>query len=658
MEKLPRQYRERKRGEITLRPRRPSDNALKYRPRERLPATILEAALAYAKAGYRVFPCNPKKRPLIDEWPTAASTSSLGIRGWWSTWPDALIAIPTGEVSGLVVLDIDVKHDNGFESVERLGLVIPDDAPRVTTPSGGEHYYFKLPQGISVRNSAGRIGPGIDVRGEGGFIIAPPSKGYQYDCEAIHFWLQALANAPEAPAFMHRIEEIEIESPGLAEPIRPHGNGSTSRYARAALNNECESVASAVEGTRNDRLNRAAYSIGGLAKGGEVSEGEARAALTTAARQAGLDDDEISATIASGLRSSEPRQPRPQGAARHSDVSSVQGEHLHVVNASDVTPKPVRWVWPRRLARGRLTVCSGLPGLGKSQLSTDIAARITRGLPWPDGGTAPLGNVVILSAEDSADDTIVPRLIAAKGDRSRVKIAGMIVGPIRRRLINLKQDLHLLQRDAFDAETVLLIVDPISAYLGETESNSMTAVRPVLDTLADFAEHNGCAVLAIHHPPKNMPKQAVHAFSGSLAFAAAPRLAFIVHADEQMERTLLLSAKSNLGPPAEGLGFTIEPYCLRDGIETSKVVWDSNPVHLTATEAMQSEAGTGKREEAKDWLRAKLADGAVPSNEVMDDAERNGLRRRTLMRAKEELGIESEKQGFTDTWLWHLPRRR
>lgn len=112
----------------------------------------------------------------------------------------------------------------------------------------------------------------------------------------------------------------------------------------------------------------------------------------------------------------------------HPTYKPVPPAALNVVCAAAVEPEEVDWVWRRRLARGKMTLIGGDPGTGKSQISTDIAARITMGSEWPDGGDVPLGSTVILSAEDAMADTIVPRLMAAGADRSRVHVVKSALG--------------------------------------------------------------------------------------------------------------------------------------------------------------------------------------------------------------------------------------
>lgn len=137
---------------------------------------LLAAVLEYGNLGIPVFPCGKDKKPKI-KWKTAASRDREQIKAWWTKWPDAMIGLPTGKTSKLVVLDIDIKNgSNGFDSLRSLGLSIPTGALEVKTPSGGSHFYFRLSESEDIGNSAGKIASGVDVRGSGGYVIAPPSR--------------------------------------------------------------------------------------------------------------------------------------------------------------------------------------------------------------------------------------------------------------------------------------------------------------------------------------------------------------------------------------------------------------------------------------------------------------------------------------------------
>jgi len=139
---------------------------------------LLRAALAYAGRGVPVFPCEPgAKRPLTRNGHWDATTDPRAIRRWWGRWPTANVGVPTGSKSGVVVLDVD-PDAGGSESLaklERAGGPAPTTA-RARTGGGGIHLFFRHPSGTEIRNSAGLLGAGLDVRGEGGYVVVPPSR--------------------------------------------------------------------------------------------------------------------------------------------------------------------------------------------------------------------------------------------------------------------------------------------------------------------------------------------------------------------------------------------------------------------------------------------------------------------------------------------------
>ena len=140
--------------------------------------TLLQATLAYARRGAPVFPCEPGgKRPITRNGHWDATTDPRVIERWWERWPSANVGVPTGKKSGLVVLDVDL-HAGGPESLaklERAGGPVPKTA-KARTGGGGIHIFFRDPPEAEIRNSAGLLGPGLDVRGEGGYVVVPPSR--------------------------------------------------------------------------------------------------------------------------------------------------------------------------------------------------------------------------------------------------------------------------------------------------------------------------------------------------------------------------------------------------------------------------------------------------------------------------------------------------
>lgn len=196
---------------------------------------LVSFALSYAEHGLRVFPLQPRNKiPLKDfSWNVLATTDAETIKGWWQKWPDANIGIATGKGSGIVVLDVDVTKANGEDTLSAM-LVRNGDLPKtinVKTGTGGRHYYFKYPE-IEIRNSAGMLGPGLDVRGEGGFVVAPPSihpngKPYEWgekaDMQPLPPWLLNMMYAGQEKS---RPQETPEERPDALEGqtvLIPHG---------------------------------------------------------------------------------------------------------------------------------------------------------------------------------------------------------------------------------------------------------------------------------------------------------------------------------------------------------------------------------------------------------------------------------------------------
>ncbi len=339
-------------------------------------------------------------------------------------------------------------------------------------------------------------------------------------------------------------------------------------------------------------------------------------------------------------------------------MAGVGRPPLAAVRLSDVEPDELAWLWPCRIPRGRLTVLAGDPGVGKSFLSLDIAARVTRGDGWPDGspGDGTPGTVVLLQAEDGLADTVRPRLDALGADPSRVvAIRGVVTAPDGLpRQVDLSRDVAAL-RQTLDGEpdVRLVVIDPLSAYLGDTDSHKDAAVRGVLAPLAALAEAHGAAVLALMHLNKRAGASALHRAMGSVGFTAAARAGWVVVPDRQdADRRVLAVLKMNLAPKVKGLAFR-----LVDGV----VRWEDGPVEADADALLAPVEGSTAPalDEAKSWLRAQLADGPVLVKDLQAKAEADGVAWGTVRRAKVALHVEARKMGFgRGSWRWAMPDER
>jgi len=236
-----------------------------------VPAGLAEAAIAL---GLPVFPCKADKSPLTPRGFKDASADPAVIRRMFSVPGAKLIGAPTGAASGVVVVDIDIKDGaRGMEWLNANSERLPFTRTHKTR-SGGLHLLFLAPVGVHLRNSASRVAPGVDVRGEGGYIIVPPSDGYQVadPCDPADMpdWLIAACAEQRAPA----------SGPTPYKPIAIDADGTA--YGRAALEDACGNIANAPDGAKHEILNREAYAIGGLVTAGEIPDGTAWAGLSAA----------------------------------------------------------------------------------------------------------------------------------------------------------------------------------------------------------------------------------------------------------------------------------------------------------------------------------------------------------------------------------------
>lgn len=275
---------------------------------------LYAAAVAYAARGWAVFPIQARgKTPLTKRGRNEASTDPAVLREWWRRWPKANVGIATGSRSGLWVLDLDIDPEKGFDGPARFAeLAAGKEAPPATleqrTPRGGRHLLFAVGD-IEIRNSASRIAPGVDTRGEGGYILAPPSI---HPNGGVYAWRDPAAPIAAAPAWLIELYEAtkKREAPARAPdaPGRTLGEAQ-ARYVESAFARILSASANARPGERNDALNRAAFALGQFVGADAVGRGRCEAALRGIGLSLGLTSREIDATIASGLAAgaAEPR---------------------------------------------------------------------------------------------------------------------------------------------------------------------------------------------------------------------------------------------------------------------------------------------------------------------------------------------------------------
>ncbi len=282
-------------------------------------AAQLEAALALARARVPVFPCKPAgKRPYTEHGFHDATADVAQVRRWWREHPEALVGVPMGPATGLWALG-DVNRQTG-EPIGKhaLAAVVAIEPPPYTqrSRSGGEHWFYRWHEGMP-ECTTGRI-KGIDSRGGGGYVIC-----WDMDVLLGAFHDKSVPEPP--PELLAALSKPKPEVNRTAYTCRP---GNAIAWAEKALAEELGAVASTAEGSRNHRLNVAAFRLGQIVGGGHLEPGRVEAALMVAAAACGLPADEAARTIASGLAAGldEPRGPttdnrRVQRGPRPNDAS-------------------------------------------------------------------------------------------------------------------------------------------------------------------------------------------------------------------------------------------------------------------------------------------------------------------------------------------------
>jgi hypothetical protein len=347
--------------------------------------------------------------------------------------------------------------------------------------------------------------------------------------------------------------------------------------------------------------------------------------------------------------------------------SARRPEKLLSVKLSTVEAKPILWLWKQRLACSTVAILAGHPGLGKSTLALDIGARVTCGGKWPcKEGDAPLGKVIILSAEDDVATTIRPRFEAAGGDVGCCHVIEAVEceDGTGRRGFDLQKDLErLAQLIEIIGDVKLIIIDPISAYLGgKIDSHRNTDVRAVLAPLQDLASRCGATILGVSHLTKSGSNQAISRVTGSGAFVAAARSAWLVERDaDDGKRRLFLPIKNNLGVDSTGFAFSIVEKRTTDSglLYAAAVEWEDAPVATTANEALAAvaEERDGRKSEsaeaAKKMLRDMLANGPVLVKTIEARAKELGIGDSSLRTAKKALCGPAHHRP-DGAWEWSL----
>lgn len=639
----------------------------------------------FKAAGYSLFPLRKGTKVPRDKGWQKHDYSTFDHADWLQRGGNVGIRLKGDDL----VLDIDPRNRGHVHFLQLCWDIDADldDAPSTITGRGddGRHYFFKKPRDMKI---AGKLQdyPGIDAKTAGGYVVAPgsehPESGQRYKFD---FLGTDIADVTEAPAALLNL----LQKP---EPAEHNGVGGkiTCEQLKVLLS-ALDPEEYGAGGKHHDKWLTLAMACHD-ATGGEGmvewlewcaddpqygleawEQNQHRWESFKAGKPGGATIKTLLKAVADAGRpdlvASLPVEGAEQAFAEPID-KVAPAEHrvggLSYQFASEIEQQNIRWLWPGRIARGKLSGLAGPPDQGKSQLTAAIAAVVTTGGAWPEGTRAEPGKVAMLSAEDDPSDTIAPRLEAAGCDMGEVLLLKMLVREKNgQRMFSLADDLKQLDGlIAQHPDIKLLTIDPISAYMGSSKNVDTfrnSDVRSVLSPLSDWAGKHGVAILFVTHFSKAGAGSAINRVMDSLAFTAIARSFWIVVPEQdeldgaETGRKLLLKGKQNIAKQGKGLAYRIEGAVLPNLVETSKVVWDGE-VDLTGDQALSQfakKSNSPKLAGAVSFLLKALEGGedvAVTDLKVRADIE--GVAWPTVRRAMKEMPVAVNRKATG--WYWAL----
>jgi hypothetical protein len=581
--------------------------------------------------------CTERGKHPCTRWSTAATSDPRQLAAWFSG-ATRNVGIACGP-SRLLVVDEDAPGELARYAAT-VGAAVP---PTFTVATGkGRHYYFTAPEQRITTTEGALRDYAVNIRGQGGYVAGPGSvhaTGAVYTVEHDH-------RVADCPGWL--VAAI-LEQPGAGRAAADEFLGTDRGWWREG----------AIE---HPHRHAAMVAAAGWCRRVGLHRDEAIPVMRDVLARCVPGGNGKSYTLPEALGRLDDIYRRYEAGDRRADSDTEPIEPGGVlVRLADVAPEQLGWLWEGRLPAGKVVTLDGDPGTGKSTVSVDWAAHLTTGNPWPDGAACPLGDVVVLSAEDGLADTIRPRLDAAGGDPGRVHCLTEVRtvtedGQITTRPPTLA-DLAAIADAIRSTGARLLVVDVLMAYLpGKVDSHRDQDVRAVLHRLAELATDTGCTVLLLRHLNKTGVGSPMYRGGGSIGIIGAARAGYVVAADPDDEtQRVLAPVKFNLATEPASLSYRLEP---APGSHVARVVWGATTEHRAADllRAPDPDSDRTEREGATEWLREFLtAEGRCKSGDAKKAARAAGFSDRTLARARQALRVVIADEGYPRVTYWSLP---
>ena len=334
---------------------------------------------------------------------------------------------------------------------------------------------------------------------------------------------------------------------------------------------------------------------------------------------------------------------------------------LKLINMGTVEVEQIEWLLYPFIPFGKVTIIQGDPGEGKTTMVLQIIAKLTRGEPillnlqsskeaqkdseenlkqevLPQDNPMQPVNVIYQTAEDGLGDTIKPRLLAAGADCSRVLVIDDREQPLT--MLDVRLEEAIMQTKAR-----MVVLDPIQGFLGtDVDMHRANEIRPLMKRVAVLAEKYHCAIILIGHMNKNSNGKSSYRGLGSIDFQAAARSVLIVgRLKDEPETRVMFHLKSSLAPEGKSVAFRLD--------KETGFQWIGE-YDISADDLLSGDARGQKSRIAKEFLLDILADGGMAQKKIEEEASKQGIKKKTLRNAKQELEIDSVKRG--NQWFWIL----